>query len=111
VAYFCQFICSNPLIRSIQGGHTKWFGSLPFNEVNRAVEGAMMNSRNYSQIPRVTEEPETMDEMYQRLRIQALPERLQRLVLLHYLDQFQAVPSYIEQQARRFALEPQPGIP
>jgi hypothetical protein len=62
-----------------------------------------MNSRHYSQIARVTEEPETMDEMYQRLRIRALPERLQRLVLLHYLDQFQAVPSCLEQQARRFA--------
>ncbi len=70
----------------------------------------MMNSRNYSQIARVTEEPETMDEMYQRLRIQALPGRLQRLVLLHFLDQFQAVPSYVEQQARRFALEPILGI-
>lgn len=68
----------------------------------------MMNSRHYSYIARVTEEPETMDEMYQRLRIQALPERLQRLVLLHYLDQFQAVPSYVEQQARLFASEPLP---
>jgi len=87
----------------------KCFGPLPFSEVNRAVEGAMMNSRNYSQIARVTEEPETMDEMYRRLRIQALPGRLQRLVLLHYLDQFQAVPSYVEQQARRFASEPLPG--
>jgi len=71
----------------------------------------MMNSRNYSQIARVTEEPETMDEMYQRLRIQALPERLQQLALLHYLDQFQAVPSYVEQQARRFASEPLPEVP
>ena len=88
----------------------KWFGPRPFSEVNRAVEGAIMNSRHYSLIARVTEEPETMDEMYQRLRIQALPERLQRLVLLHYLDQFQAVPSYVEQQARQFASEPLPGI-
>ncbi len=70
-----------------------------------------MDSRNYTQAARVTEEPETIDEMYQRLRIQALPERLQQLVLLHYLDQFQAVPSYVEQQARRFASEPLPGVP
>ena len=78
---------------------------------SRALESAIMNSRHYSLIARITEEPETMDEMYQRLRIQALPERLQRLVLLHYLDQFQAVPSYVEQQARQFASEPLPGIP
>jgi len=71
----------------------------------------MMNNSNYTQVARVTEEPETIDEMYERLRIQALPERLQQLVLLHYLDQFQAVPSYIEQQARLFASEPLPGVP
>ena len=88
----------------------KCCGPLLLNEVNRAVEGAMMNSMRYSYIARVTEEPETMDEMYQRLRIQALPERLQRLVLLHYLDQFQAVPSYLEQQAKQFASEPLPGV-
>ena len=70
-----------------------------------------MNNSNYTQVARVTEEPETIDEMHERLRIQALPERLQQLVLLHYLDQFQAVPSYIEQQARRFASEPLPGVP
>jgi hypothetical protein len=70
-----------------------------------------MNSRNYSRRARVTEEPETIDEMYERLRIQALPERLQQLVLLHYLDQFQAVPSYVEQQARLFASEPLPEVP
>src|SRR6266849_449666 len=89
----------------------KCFGPLPFSEVNRAVEGAMMNSRHYSQIARVTEEPETMDEMYQRLRIQALPERLQQLVLLHYLDQFQAALSYVEHQARRSASAPLAGVP
>jgi hypothetical protein len=71
----------------------------------------MMDNRNYTQTVKVTEEPETIDEMYERLRIQALPERLQQLVLLHYLDQFQAVPSYIEQQARRFASEPLPEVP
>ena len=70
-----------------------------------------MNNSNYIQVARVTEEPETIDEMYERLRIQALPERLQQLVLLHYLDQFQAVPSYVEQQARLFASEPLPEIP
>ncbi len=70
-----------------------------------------MNNSTYTQAATVTEEPETIDEMYERLRIQALPERLQQLVLLHYLDQFQAVPSYLEQQARRFASEPLPQVP
>ena len=70
-----------------------------------------MNNSNNTQVARVTEEPETIDEMYERLRIQALPERLRQLVLLHYLDQFQAVPSYIEQQARLFASEPLPEFP
>jgi hypothetical protein len=44
----------------------------------------------------ITEEPETMDEMYERLRIEALPEPLQQLVLAHHLDQFEAVSSYVE---------------
>jgi len=70
-----------------------------------------MNNSNNTQVARVTEEPETIDEMYERLRIQALPERLQQLVLLHYLDQFQAVPSYVEHQARLFASEPLPEFP
>jgi hypothetical protein len=53
----------------------------------------------------ITEEPETMEEAYESLRIASLPEELQRLVLLHTLDQFEAVPSYVEQQARKFARE------
>ena len=52
-----------------------------------------------------TEEIETMDEMYERLRIASLPEPLQQLVYQHHLDQFEAVPSYVEQQAHRFAAE------
>ena len=52
---------------------------------------------------RITEEPETLEEAYERLRIASLPEALQELVYLHLLDQFEAVPSYVEQQARQFA--------
>jgi hypothetical protein len=55
---------------------------------------------------RITEDEETLEEAYERLRIEALPEELQQLVYLHLLDQFEAVPSYVEQQARRFATEP-----
>ncbi len=54
---------------------------------------------------RITEEPETLEEAYERQRIDALPEALQQLVLLHQVDQLEAVPSYFEQQARRFAAE------
>jgi hypothetical protein len=53
----------------------------------------------------MTEERETMDEMYERLRIASLPEPLQRLVIQHHLDQFEAMPSYVEQQAAKFASE------
>ena len=54
---------------------------------------------------RMTEDQETLEEAYERLRIEALPEELQRLLYLHTLDQFEAVPSYVEQQARQFANE------
>ena len=57
------------------------------------------------QTTRITEELETLDEMYERLRIEALPEHLQQLVLQHHIDQFEAIESYIEQQARKFASE------
>ncbi len=53
----------------------------------------------------ITEEPETIEEAYERQRIDSLPEELQHLVYLHALDQFEAVPSYLEEQARRFARE------
>jgi len=46
----------------------------------------------------ITEEPETMDEMYERYRITSLPAPLQELVYQHHLDQYEAVPSYIERQ-------------
>jgi hypothetical protein len=53
----------------------------------------------------ITEEPETLDEAYERLRIDSLTPQQQRLVYRHHLDQLQAVPSYVEQQARTFARE------
>lgn len=53
----------------------------------------------------ITEEPETLEEAYERMRIEALSQDQQRLLFLHLLDQFEAVPSYVEQQARRFASE------
>ncbi len=45
---------------------------------------------------RITEEPLTLDEEYEQQRLNALPESLQRLVLLHHTDQFEAVPSYVQ---------------
>lgn len=54
---------------------------------------------------RITEEPETLEEAYECQRIGALPKALQQLVLLHQVDQFEAVSSYLEQQARRFVTE------
>lgn len=53
----------------------------------------------------ITEEIETMDEMYERLRIESLPEPLQQLVFQHHLDQYEATPSYAEQQAHSFTTE------
>jgi hypothetical protein len=53
----------------------------------------------------ITEDEETLEEAYERLRIASLSEELQYLLYLHALDQFEAVPSYVEQQARQFARE------
>lgn len=55
--------------------------------------------------PHITEDEETLEEAYEQLRIASLSEEQQRLVYLHYLDQYEAVPSYVEQQARAFARE------
>ncbi|HLG75123.1 MAG TPA: hypothetical protein VKX46_01840 [Ktedonobacteraceae bacterium] len=49
---------------------------------------------------RVTEDEETAEEAAERARIEAMSPEQQQLVLLHYLDQFDAVPSYVENQAR-----------
>ena len=43
---------------------------------------------------RITEEPLTLDEEYEQQRINAMPEHLQHLALLHHVDQFEATPSY-----------------
>jgi hypothetical protein len=53
----------------------------------------------------ITEEPETLEESYLRLHIDALPVEFQQLALAHHQDQFAAVPSYFEQQARQFVNE------
>ena len=54
----------------------------------------------------ITEETQTLEEAHEQLRIESLSEKMQELVYLHYLDQFEAVPSYVEQQAQQFAREP-----
>lgn len=51
----------------------------------------------------ITEEPETLDEMYERYRIDSLSGSQQQLVYRHHLDQYEAVPSYVEQQAHDFS--------
>jgi hypothetical protein len=45
---------------------------------------------------RITEEPLTLDEEYEQQRINAMPEPLQRLALLHHMDQFEATPPYVD---------------
>jgi hypothetical protein len=55
--------------------------------------------------PKITEDQETLDEAYERQRIESMTPEQQQLVYLHYLDQFEAVPSYLEQQARQFVAE------
>jgi hypothetical protein len=63
------------------------------------------NTSSSSEETRITEDPETLDEAYERLRINALPPEQQRLVYLHQLNQYAAVPCYFEQQAQQFATE------
>ena len=55
---------------------------------------------------KITEDTETLDDAYEQLRIASLSPEQQYLLYLHTLDQFEAVPSYVEQQARQFASEP-----
>jgi hypothetical protein len=57
-----------------------------------------------SQIPpeRIPPDDETLEEAYERTRIDALPPALQTLALAHHEDQFNAVPSLIENQAADF---------
>ena len=45
---------------------------------------------------------DAMAEQYEEARINALPQDLQSLVLLHHTDQLEAVPSYVEGQANDF---------
>lgn len=62
----------------------------------------MLNNTRHVQM---TDEQETLDEMYERIRIEALPEEQQRLVALHKWNALQATSSYLEEQARRFVQE------
>ena len=55
---------------------------------------------------KITEDLETLEEAYERQRFESLPPDWQRLVWLHAIDQLEAVPSYVEEQARAFASEP-----
>lgn len=55
--------------------------------------------------PRITDEQETLDELYERLRIEGLPEAQQALVGEHHWNMLQATPSYVEQQALAFTQE------
>jgi hypothetical protein len=50
----------------------------------------------------ITDEPETLDEAYEAQRISSLPAALQPLVALHHLDQLEATPSLVEQNAANF---------
>jgi hypothetical protein len=50
----------------------------------------------------ITEGNETLEEAYERQRVESLTPEQKRLLYLHLLDQFEAVPSYLEQQARQF---------
>jgi RNA polymerase primary sigma factor len=54
---------------------------------------------------RITDEQETLEEMYERLRIEGLPEELHALVGEHHWNLLQFAPSYVEQQASAFVRE------
>jgi hypothetical protein len=53
----------------------------------------------------LTDEQEDLDELYERLRIEGLPQDLQALVGEHHWNMLQATPSYVEQQAHAFVQE------
>jgi hypothetical protein len=50
----------------------------------------------------LTTETETLDEAYERQRIDVLSQPLQRLAVAHQLDQFNAAPSLVQQNATDF---------
>jgi hypothetical protein len=52
-----------------------------------------------SQLPKdtnVTTDDTTLDDEYEITRLDALPPELRDLAALHAIDQFQAVPAYVE---------------
>jgi hypothetical protein len=50
---------------------------------------------------RVTEDdPDTLDMLYEQTRINSLPEAWQRVAVNHQLDQWNARPTVVEQNAR-----------
>jgi hypothetical protein len=53
----------------------------------------------------ITDEQEDLDELYERLRIEGLPQDLQALVGEHHWNMLQATPSSVEQQAHTFGEE------
>jgi hypothetical protein len=45
---------------------------------------------------RMTEEEVSLEEAYKIARFESLTPREQRILLTHQLDQFEAIPSYVE---------------
>ena len=55
---------------------------------------------------RLTEDDtQTLEEQYRQGWFGQLTPEQQELAMLHQVDQFEAVPSYLEQQAKQFAEE------
>lgn len=51
------------------------------------------------------DDTQTLDELYRQSWYGQLTPEQQELAMLHQVDQYEAVPSYIEQQANQFAAE------
>ena len=52
--------------------------------------------KDSTQPTRMTEERETLEEAYEIARFESLSELEQRIYLLHQIDQFEAIPPYVE---------------
>lgn len=42
------------------------------------------------------DDPPTLDELYEQVRMSSLPESLQRIAINHQLDQWEAAPGIVE---------------
>ena len=51
------------------------------------------------------DDTQTLEEQYRQGWFGQLTPEQQELAMLHQVDQFEAVPSYVEQQAKQFAKE------